>query len=67
MRKYYEDDYDDYEEQQEQEMPVEDEYGCAFCWDKKKDKEIELYFFDRANNLRVSRFCPNCGRKYLEE
>lgn len=49
-------------------VPKEDsEFGCSFCWDKKKEKEKELYFFDAANNLRLCHFCPNCGRKYLEE
>ncbi len=67
MRKYYDDEYDDYEENFTQEVEAEEEYGCAFCWDKKKNREIEIYFFDRANNLRLCRFCPNCGREYLED
>jgi hypothetical protein len=39
--------------------------GCKFCWDDKKNKEKEpLMFFDPANNLRMSIYCPWCGRKY---
>ena len=44
-----------------------EEFGCFFCWDSKKKKEKELYFLDAANNMRVSAYCPNCGRKYGEE
>ena len=40
---------------------------CKFCWDKKKHKSIELFFFDRANNLRPCEYCPVCGRKYEED
>jgi hypothetical protein len=44
-----------------------DEYGCAYCWDAKKKKEKEqFYFFDAANNLRQCDYCPKCGRKYGE-
>lgn len=62
--RYYE---EEYEEQVIEEMPVEEEYGCPYCWDKKKNKEKELFFFDHTNNLRVCHFCPNCGRQYLEQ
>ena len=43
-----------------------DEFGCFFCWDTKKKKEKELYFFDAANNMRLCDYCPHCGRKYGE-
>ncbi len=46
---------------------VEEEFGCGFCWDKRKEQDKELYFFDAANNLRLCRFCPNCGRPYNQE
>ena len=62
MRRY--DDY--YYEEQEPEQVVE-EYGCKFCWDKRVKKEKELYFFDAANNMRICRYCPYCGREYLAE
>lgn len=38
--------------------------GCAYCWDAKRKKEKEIFFFDAANNMRVSEYCPMCGRKY---
>ena len=41
-------------------------FGCKFCWDEKKQQEKELFFLDRANNMRICLFCPNCGRKYGE-
>lgn len=45
-----------------------EEYGCPFCWDKRKNKEKQiLWFLDAANNLRECLFCPNCGRRYGEE
>ena len=46
---------------------VEEEFGCNFCWDKKRKKEKELFFLDAANNMRICNFCPYCGRKYGEE
>ena len=42
----------------------EEEIGCGFCWDKKRNKSKELFFLDAANNMRVCSFCPYCGRKY---
>lgn len=42
------------------------EFGCGFCWDKRKNKNKELFFLDAANNMRVCIFCPYCGR-YLED
>ena len=61
--KYYEDDY------KEVEQPVvqEELFGCGYCWDKKKKINKELFFLDRANNMRVCSFCPNCGRELREE
>ena len=44
-----------------------DEFGCPYCWDSKKEKEKELYFFDAANNFKLCDYCPKCGRKYGEE
>ena len=49
-----------------EEITMPEEYGCPFCWDKKKQQEKELYFFDHKSNLRLCYFCPNCGRKYQE-
>ena len=43
----------------------EPEY-CGFCWDKRAQKRIELYYLDRANNMRPCKYCPACGRKYEE-
>lgn len=48
-------------------VPVEQEFGCGFCWDKKRKKDKELFFLDAANNMRICTFCPACGRKYSEE
>lgn len=58
----YEELYFDTEEN-EPETKVEPEFGCGFCWDKRKRHDIELWFIDRANNMRVCSFCPSCGRK----
>ena len=38
------------------------EEGCFVCQDKK-GKTQEVFYFDKANNMRDSNFCPNCGRK----
>lgn len=42
-----------------------EDFGCFYCWDsrKKKDKQ-PFYFFDAANNMRECDYCPKCGRKY---
>ena len=56
----------DYKEFQEETQTVIPDFGCGFCWDKKRNIEKELFFLDKANNLRVCYFCPNCGRKYGE-
>jgi hypothetical protein len=44
-----------------------EEIGCGFCWDSKKKKDKELFFLDKANNMRICNYCPSCGRKYNEE
>ena len=49
------------------ESKVLKEFGCGFCWDKKKNESKELFFLDNANNMRLCTFCPNCGRKYEED
>lgn len=46
---------------------IEEEFGCGFCWDRKRKKEKELFFLDAANNMRICNYCPFCGRKYNEE
>lgn len=38
--------------------------GCAYCWDDRRKKDKEIFYFDAANNMRVSEYCPACGRKY---
>lgn len=43
----------------------EEETYCRFCWDDRTGKEKELTFFDTANNIRVCKYCPWCGRKYI--
>jgi len=43
------------------------EIECGFCWNKRDKKTIELYFFDRANNMRPCVYCPICGRKMEDE
>ena len=36
--------------------------GCFVCQDKR-GKNQEVFYFDKANNMREANFCPNCGRK----
>lgn len=62
--KYYDEDSYNLDQGLVQEKPQE-EFGCGFCWDKKRNKEKELFFLDAANNMRVCTYCPNCGRKYI--
>ena len=65
MRKNYDyDDYDSFNEEESQQSLYEEQFGCGFCWDKKKKKNKELFFIDNANNMRVCNYCPYCGRKY---
>lgn len=58
--------YETSEESYDFDIPItlneEEEFGCGFCWDKKKRKNKELFFLDRANNMRVCEYCPYCGR-----
>ena len=61
MRDYY---YEDELESKEEEVQLE--FGCGFCWDKRKKRDKELYFLDAANNMRVCVYCPYCGRRYSE-
>lgn len=37
--------------------------NCGFCYDNKHHANIDLYFLDRANNMRICKYCPNCGRE----
>lgn len=53
-----------YTDERIEQPEVNTEPECGFCWDKRKKKDIELYFFDRANNMRPCAYCPICGRKY---
>lgn len=64
MKYYIEQEY--YENQESQEE-IQEEYGCSYCWDRRKNKERELFFLDHANNMRICNYCPSCGRKYNEE
>ena len=64
MKFYTEQDYEAF--QNETQVVENTDYGCGFCWDKKRNQEKELFFLDKANNMRVCHFCPNCGRKYEE-
>lgn len=62
----------DYDEGEEYTTPfvkiqTVEEFGCGFCWDKKKLKNKDLYFLDAANNMRVCTFCPSCGRELKED
>lgn len=64
MRKYENDYYDDEQTVQPAYRAQEQEFGCSFCYDNRAKKDIEIYFFDRANNMRISVYCPYCGRKF---
>lgn len=48
-----------------EEVKIQEEFGCGFCWDKRKNKEKELFFLDAANNMRICVYCPSCGRKLI--
>lgn len=50
--------YDDFTQKPTEEREIE----CGFCWDTRKKKPIELFFIDRANNMRPCDYCPACGR-----
>lgn len=63
--KYYTE--QEYYKSQERQEEVREEYGCSYCWDRRKNKEKELFFLDNANNMRICNYCPSCGRKYNEE
>jgi len=66
-KKYYDDEEEELDYQPvEAYNPKEQQFGCQFCWDDKKKKEFEIYFFDRANNMRICNYCPYCGRKFGE-
>ena len=58
---------EEYELMQNPQLNSEQEFGCGFCWDRKKNRSKELFFLDAANNMRICDFCPSCGRKYNEE
>lgn len=45
-----------------QPKPIQEEFGCGFCWDKKRKKTKDLFFLDAANNMRPCVYCPSCGR-----
>ena len=65
MGRYINEDY--YEQVPEQKPSYrahEQEFGCEFCWDNRAKKSNEIYFFDKANNMRISKYCPYCGRQY---
>ena len=51
-------------EETEEVVKIEEEIGCGFCRDRRKKQDIELYFLDRANNMRPCNYCPSCGRKF---
>ena len=64
MKFYSEESYLQSQGLQEEETTNKEEFGCGFCWDKRRNKSKELFFLDAANNMRVCAFCPSCGRKY---
>lgn len=62
MRKYLDEEEFYKEEVEQNNAPIEEIFGCGFCWDKRKHQTKELFFLDKANNMRVCSYCPNCGR-----
>lgn len=36
--------------------------GCGFCYNSRRKQDIELFFLDKANNIRICQYCPYCGR-----
>lgn len=67
MKCYEDDNFEESKEMRPAWRAQEQEFGCAYCYDNKTKQDIEIYFFDRANNMRICVFCPYCGRKILEE
>lgn len=65
MKKFYSE--EEYYQSEILQEPAPVDFGCGFCWDKKKQCPKELYFLDRANNMRLCKYCPSCGRKLEEE
>ena len=43
-------------------MAADNTEGCFVCQDKK-GKNQDVFYFDKANNMREANFCPHCGRK----
>ena len=66
MRDYSEEYYDEKPKQIPSYRANKQDFGCEFCWDSRAKKNIEIYFFDRANNMRLCEYCPSCGRKFDE-
>ena len=66
MKKRYIDYDDESYEESDTFQKQEEEFGCNFCWDKRRKQSKELYFFDAANNMRLCIFCPFCGRNLKE-
>lgn len=64
MKYYSEEEYYEDQIRQKDETIVDYEFGCGFCWDKKRQKSKELFFLDAANNMRPCIYCPHCGREY---
>ena len=53
---------DEYEQQINPTITPTLEFGCGYCWDKRRNKTKELFFLDNANNMRICTYCPSCGR-----
>lgn len=64
MKRYEEEYYEDKPETRPAYRANQQEFGCEFCWDNRAKQDIELYFFDCANNLRLCKYCPFCGREF---